>query len=1046
MLRRHIIDALHNSDCEINEYNMMRIYLTVRSYDDGLDSSLQKFKIDIEYHIRQSINDEILKLQSFYDFLVFVTPSIVGNPKALNEELDKLCRSNTEKAAMVCILYEYEKYSMSERYSGEEFFERFKDYARASYNLDMFRMISIEESKRLLSSFLYYELNYYPAKALTSKKLNKERLDIQNIISELGHDKDPIQDIRLFVPYLLDLIYSKYMGDKEYKDYLKSLDISNDKKIEKIMRGIYQWNPLSILMLLKGYDDSENDYNLEQTLVYSRLIPLLKECAGSVLKDDTVLKGDAVLKDVTVFNPSIFFVNKLLNDNNLTGINRYRFILSDEEAKFLRTAYKQKYNIIPKSNVAEFMSVKDWNRFKDRNINHHYDTVIYFGNHGNVIEQNKWIQDNIALFSVDTKVALLLVANYANRIIDPIQELFAVNDKMNISKIELMPQGIVNASYPKRKIFVVVDSIYRNEKINVTKFGLHTDENRIQYAKKNQIIDVGKNNIIAGKVSIVKLYNMICLEKTGLKGKRRRKEEYYYSPEITFFYNIMPGDNGCRTCVYHTCERIIEKEDNKGQTVKGNKGKRLIKDKKTEAFRRFDSEDRLNNEFYEWIENAYPFITDKSGVSIRTIISSEIKNSITSKAIEDISLKTFWFIYPELKDKLGRLYDSLKVAASCDLGYFKLSQLDMEQCFFYMNEISDSSNKTTTEVLKALSISLDYACEVGLLKDNKLKAEFSKAEKYERNRISEVRNALVKKTFTAKEIDNQIKYIDNNIGEEWNYFSAMVKMLLPLDTKTVAALKFGDIIHMDDYPGLYKIKISGYVDKDNKVVPFKKIEQYRYLPFPRVLYDRISERINYIKNTRSLSDQEINELYIFTDDGNDSDSWGKAPINPSKLRALWKDVLSSVTDDSNIIELMVNGDVTEFDTSSFGGDIYITNFEYYALNHFGFTMDELAFMKGNKCFSTFARHYNDFNNDASLCGLNVKLHRYEAELFGEDIGYTVRENYINQKDMVISIPEEYKNAAKPIEVNVEITNPKKNVRVDIKNDYGMNVNVSEIKR
>ena len=60
MLRKLIIDTLQKSEYEITEYNMMRVYFTVRSNYDRLDYSFDKFKIDVDNNRVQSINDEII--------------------------------------------------------------------------------------------------------------------------------------------------------------------------------------------------------------------------------------------------------------------------------------------------------------------------------------------------------------------------------------------------------------------------------------------------------------------------------------------------------------------------------------------------------------------------------------------------------------------------------------------------------------------------------------------------------------------------------------------------------------------------------------------------------------------------------------------------------------------------------------------------------------------------------------------------------------------------------------------------------------------------
>ena len=1027
MLRELIVDTLQGIDVEVTELNMMRVYLSVESeVENSLYPACDKFRIKLGDSSGQKVHEEIDKLSSFYDFLIFITPSLVGDAKSLNDELDKICRSNSEKAAMVCILTEYEDYASSERYSIDEIYNYFYSYINSHYS-GIYKGLTVDESKNLLSDFLYFRLDYFPVKHQSSNKFSKENAAIQNITSLMGNEyKNGLS--------ISKLIYCKYKGNEEYKNCIRQLEISEINKLDKVMRGIYQWNPLSILTLLRSYENYENDYNLEQTLVYSRLLPLLKE------------KVSSDLKDVTVFNPSIFFIRKILNDDSIAGINKYRFVLKDEDAKFLKAAYEQKYNVVPKSNKASFISIKDWEGFKNRYINQWYDIVIYFGNHGDVIEQNKWLSDNIPVFDKNTKMALLLSANYAGNVIDPVKELLDIKNSVELSQIELMPQGIVNASNPKRKILVMSDGVDRKGLISVIKFGLHTDENELQYAKKNQSINVKIDDILNDKISIIRLYNSIRIARKGVKEKRRRKKEYYYSPEISFSYNIFTEKNGYRACIYYISEREIEEGSVTAPTIKGNKGKRFVKDKRTEVFRRFDSDDRLNNEFFDWVENVYPFKTGNSDMSIRSIISADIKKRIKNETDRSISLKTFWFIYPELQDKLGKLYESLTVAAISDLGFLYLSQLNMEQCYFYLYEVANASNKASLDILKAIILSLDFAAENGLIQGNKLKTEFSQTEKYERNRIAEVRNALVKKTFSGNEINKLINYIENKQHDDWYYVSTLIRLLLPIDIRSVAALRFCDIVRINDYPDLYKLKLSGYVDDDNKVVPFKKIEQYRYLPFPRVLQKIIFDRFKYLEEKTGLTISELEGMYVFCDECDNPSTWGKVPISPSRIRDIGKDVVSNIGIPSNIIEIMNKGELTELDTSSFRGDIFVSNFEYYAMNYFGFTMDEVAFLKGNKCYSTFGRHYNDYNNDSSICALNVKLNRFLAELYGTEIENTLGIDYRNQKNVVLSVPEELKSAKSPVDIEVKVSGFDGTINIDAENNYGMDVIVSKVKR
>ena len=215
------------------------------------------------------------------------------------------------------------------------------------------------------------------------------------------------------------------------------------------------------------------------------------------------------------------------------------------------------------------------------------------------------------------------------------------------------------------------------------------------------------------------------------------------------------------------------------------------------------------------------------------------------------------------------------------------------------------------------------------------------------------------------------------------YLGVMLRLLTGLESNTVCALKWKDIVKVPEY-GFSKIIVTRQVTNDGKEEKgFDKLEDYLCFPCSFLLQKFLNTQS--AKTKRIVLDWTnfVDLPVVTTAENLQSNKTRYSAFPPSNLDRLCREVISSLGIPDHIIEIPDKEKGTkETNLSHYGGDFFRENFRYWALNKAKFSIDEVLYLIGNKPETTFGIFYCDYLNDASQLVLYTKMLRLDT-LFAE---------------------------------------------------------------
>lgn len=282
---------------------------------------------------------------------------------------------------------------------------------------------------------------------------------------------------------------------------------------------------------------------------------------------------------------------------------------------------------------------------------------------------------------------------------------------------------------------------------------------------------------------------------------------------------------------------------------------------------------------------------------------------------------------------------------------------------------------------------------------------------------------MTKKHFTEAELLQAYHIIKEKLDTgHTEYLGVMIRLLTGLESNTVCALKWKDIVKVPGY-GFNKIIVTRQVTNDGKEEKgFDKLEDYLCFPCSSLLQKHLNAQLTKAKRVVPDWANHIDLPVVTTAEILQSNKNRYSVFPPTNLDRLCREVISLLGIPDHIIEIPDKEKGTkETNLSHYGGDFFRENFRYWALNRAKFTIDEVLYLIGNQPETTFGIFYCDYLNDASQLILYTKMLRLDT-LFSDNKDLQTSfeeihaENIFNHKYSF--------NSSEPLQLRIRLKLPK----------------------
>lgn len=1001
----------------------------------------------------------------FIDFLRWTCPDVVCNFSVLRDCFNRNFQKNILLTVQHIICTKLVPIKISENETvldSDHYDEAIKKIYRTYCRIEKNDSIRLEMSvfQKLYEAVNQYALDskeQFPVKNDAKFSKNEKLLFAMNSLWDLGLSRSQQEEF----------IYRYFVEAESCASLISRFKISNltrvkdserrVKKAKEVCGVLASFDPLDCLCAIKVFRQMEgdvdsnvspedvfisNDIALENGLIYalfSSAIPCSQSSSG----------GAAVLF------PSPFFIRKWVKDHALDNAPVTFVMRNSYEAAVCRYAFLSD-RIRP-----EIITLDEWN-YAVKTNGVQFSQCLIFACKISVKEQNEIYRSLKMNCDNSVDVYSLISSHEFETALSPFSPELS-DSKMDISSIAIIPQGINNSSQPRRKIFIKCVVNPTRENVNsldstlIYTYTINTDLKKQTLSRLMEEPVKCPKNLVVLYSSIRELYRSEVMRRRAAGRTRVASVSYEFTRDISIWFSkSYPSNNLGRPRIEaYVCEAAPYQKVQRGYTDKGS----IIQGTKKHVSRLPD------NNIFAWLEYEYPFsslrprhtgkelkeieVSGKNEYSLKPIV--DIREEIIAAYApllegKDISVKTFWYIRPDLEDLMSAEdYCMLGQIARSDIGYCRFSELDAERCEELLTRCFEGEpSDTLLNLFEIISFVIDEAVEFGYAKRNPIKEVIERT--YLKDKLfAQVRAALVKKYFTADEMIRAYKEIKKRLDQgKREYLGVLIRLLTGLESNIVCALKYKNYICSEDY-GIKQLLITCQLTNDGlNFKAFTKLEDYRKIPCMLILQKELDEQCEIIK---TLIDEatDMMDLPILTtmDVAKRGNRRGKH-YAPKQLDKLCKEIFEIVGVTDRIIEIPdSNGGTKETNLSRYGGDFFKENFRYWAREQGKLQKDEIQYLIGNKPATTFGRYYCDFLNDAIQLMMQVKLRRWEVMFSCPSLP--------NGKRWISKSCSAYErefaiDGTHPLQLNVELLldRDNKTITVEAISKFGVSVNVAPV--
>lgn len=766
---------------------------------------------------------------------------------------------------------------------------------------------------------------------------------------------------------------------------------------------------------------STNDVTLENSLVYSLFF-------NSILPESQ----DQIL----IAFPSIHFVRKVLRDSRL--INHHITFLFDNGHVVDALKYQAGQKSL-KPRIGErisFVKYADWKRLGDDTRK--YAHILLFGTNLSMLERE---ERYLELLKTGTNNARFYTLE-SSHVIGSCPGYLLGNSSISNVRMALIPQGINNSSYPRRKVFLScsvcnhdqTDSEEKRIDVQITAYTI--DETlktqAISPMKEKPVyisVQPGQNM----QLTLRQVYEHEILSRKPPARTRNMSFSAEITPDILVWCSrSYPKGNDERPRLEaYVCEPADEDDENNGTIDRG---------KAIEATKKHTTKTE-DGDVFNWLENEYPYsiVTRRRNTADTKNNTGNTTTNIRDEIIEryskylldkNIALKTFWYLYPNLSDAYSQsAYQMLSEMMQTQIGQQRLWDLTAEECeHLLVNEYPNSSHNNLWKRFEILSTAVDKAVQHGYCAENDLRNALKQMQRSDKL-FAQVRRALVKKHFTKAEMQRAYSFcMDKLANAEYGYLGTLIRLMTGLESNIICALRWCDLVYISEYD-MYSFVITRQMASAGTITGFHDSEDYICFPIP----ERLQKTILQCKNTAGRKSETGTIVNDVLPKHNKRDS-----ITPKILNNLTKGMIIAVgIDERKVVLPDENIGSKETDLNKYHGDFIRENFRYWATHCAKLNADELSYLLRTKATTTLGHFYCDFLNNASQLILRVKLNRWETALNGGTL--CAPERHTVRVDAAYSSSISASTSCRK-NVLLEIT-PNRNagITVEVESPYGVQV-------
>lgn len=1028
--RDRIIDVLslkYGKKVKVRDSGLLRLFATMKAmYDTGINQPERAYETVLaKYSTYQygciSKNSglspvffydkwsEISKL-SYLDFLTYVVPGIVCDPKKTLDIFQKVkpewgCIEQTHNILQIRLIATQAAALTNEQKPSEKEAEIDQLYdayllAEGDHVLDKKANLKKEEFLRLYASINSFELS---PKALSpkSKGVGFKDTDIDKLLVLLT------DELQLTRSQQLDLVAQCFVNSEQATDIIPTEQIYNftrckdmaerKKLVRQAHRLMAKIPPLELICAIstrkkvgkvsvKNRTEAltvPNDVMLETGFVY----PMFKNLIGS--ESDTA---------ILLMCPSAFFVRKLWADDTLRNRN-ISIVLEDDNVVSLL-----KYQIEDSRYATHFeknniFSTAAFMRHLDGDVVP-YAKIFLFGNNLSVDQQGDQLVSILKSRRNQHGDVFALLSSY---LVDNAAPLGGETEYLapHLKTISLIPPGINNSSFPKRKMWVHfgTDVALDNDTVKVHKYTLDTSAKTQAISLLNEApLEIPHSDFPQLNQTIRKCYSQELMLRRAQGKTKKMAFQHEITPDIPVWcsYTFPKGKENNPRLEAYVCmpppeEKILRGFSARGEVIQSTK-------KHTEKV-------PLDG-VLDWLEKTYPmssvqqrYSTEERkqfGSDLQLKVEISIRDEIIEKYTQllekqNIALKTLWYLYPDLSNKYtGSDYQVLTQMMQTVIGQQRVCDITSELAEKLLLEVYPNLNEAALwRNYKILSVTMEKAKRHGYCRYNPFE-DALRQDKLRRKLFAQVRRQLVKKHLTEPELKQAYHMIVTKIQNgQYEYLGVLIRLLTGLESNIVCALRWCDMVKSSGVD-VVSFVITRQISNDGKEISgFSDIEDYMCFPLSaglRSFMEDFRGRLHGIADETRIMDSVIRTA---------SDEPVK-PFTPAQLNDLTKGILKEFNVEENYFNIAYgNSEFRKINLNKYMGDFIRENFRYWASRVAKLLPAELSFLLRNRVDSTCGRYYCDFQNEASLAMMATKLSRLEC-LFMQGVPPTaqreVREN------------------------------------------------------
>lgn len=932
----------------------------------------------------------VLSHISYRDFLTYVVPGIACDPQRVIDLFQKHFphQRNIELTHHIIqirlLVYQMDKLSFSKQKISSEGYD---DILDKLYNFYQNSNNEICLPKNLFLRF-YSAINTFQ---LSPKSLAPHALGFKNKdIAELMHiltdelQMTRAQQLEMAARYF---IYkdqaAQILADEKLYNFVSCKDEKTRKKLaNKALRLITKIPPLELMCaisirkkagpvnLQKSIDGLvlPNDVMLEMGFVY----PLFQNNIGSDRSTPILL-----------LYPSEHFIRRVLSDETMRERN-ITFVLPDESSvSLIQYQINEPGYALYTGPYIKLLRAK---AFLNQMIADKlpYKKIFLFGNHLPVDQQEYHLHKLLRTSSVCIDLYALLSTYTIEKTTNSF--LYQCNHfSAQIQSIALIPQGINNSSFPRRKLWVhcaLHSSVPEDFVTRVYSYTLDTSLKTQAISPMLDIpLEIPQRNIVQIDRSIRSRFSQEIMHRRSSGRSRTMAFVHEITPDIPVWCSrTFPNGIAANPRLEaYVCLPPPEGKMNQGFAARGP----VIQSTKKHTTHIPQSE------VLDWLENTYPFsavqqryTSDerkqlgsnhplKPAVQIRYEIIYYYTPILQGK---NIALKTLWYLYPNLEDVYsGSDYLVLSDMMQTVIGQQRVGDITAELCEALLLEVYPSlSESALWRNFTILSTALNKSVAYGYCSSNPLEPAMQD-EKLRRKLFAQVRRQLTKKHLTKPELESAYASIHAKLQHgHHEYLGVLIRLLTGLESNIVCALRWCDLLNSPDID-VTSLVITRQLSSDGSSVSgFSDVEDYICYPLPEGLRTLIMQYKNQLPD---ISDNSL----ILSSVMRVGSMRSSKEITPFQLNTLTKSILKELNIEERSINLAYgDNDFRKTNLNKYAGDFIRENFRYWATKAAQLHPDELSYLLRNRAPSTLGRYYCDFLNDTSQAVIAAKLSRLEC--------------------------------------------------------------------